>query len=191
MCNFEYPSVVKQTLSRLSVVRRFLWTAIPNVCNNLEQFGKTVSNYIQFRVYLNHFLDFECVYSALYKGNDSYSNGFILSIPNNKFFKMTTSDCVKQCKMETIVFTRWINFVLQSCGRLNLVRDIHCDLSDGVVLVDVMECITGKRIDGAHRNVTLYKQKVENINLIQHFLEKENVELQKEISEYFTFYLTI
>lgn len=86
--------------------------------------------------------------------------------------------------METIVFTRWINFVLQSCGRLNLISDIHCDLSDGVVLVDVLECITGKRIDDAHRNVTLHEQKVENVELIQQFLEKENVELQMKISEY-------
>lgn len=88
--------------------------------------------------------------------------------------------------MEHIVFMRWINFVLQSCGRLNLIRDIHCDLSDGVALIDVLECITGKQIDAAHRDVTLHKHKVENIKLIQHFLENENVELVRETRKYLT-----
>lgn len=96
---------------------------------------------------------------------------------------MSSNDSVKQCKMEHIVFMRWINFVLQSCGRSNLIQNIHCDLSDGVALIEVLECITGKRIDTAHRNVVSHKQKVENITLIQQFLENENVQLISEISK--------
>lgn len=96
---------------------------------------------------------------------------------------MSSSNCVKQCKMEHVVFMRWINFVLQSCGRVYLIRNIHTDLSDGTVLIDVLECITGKQIAAAHRNATLHKQKVENIILIQRFLEVENVELSMKIGK--------
>lgn len=97
---------------------------------------------------------------------------------------MTLVDCDKQNKMEHNVFRRWINFVLQSCGRSNLIRNIHSDLSDGLALIDVLECITGKRIDAAHRILTLDKQRVENITLILQFLECENVELVTEICKY-------
>lgn len=97
---------------------------------------------------------------------------------------MSVSDCVKQSRMEHVVFMRWINFVLQSCGRSNSIKNVHLDLSDGVALIDVLECITGKQIDSAHRNVTLHKQKVENIILVLQFLESENVEMMSEISEY-------
>lgn len=86
--------------------------------------------------------------------------------------------------MEHIVFVRWINFVLQSCGRSKIIKDIHCDLSDGVALIEVLECITGKEIDAAHRNVANHKQKVENILLIKQFLANENVEWLTEISKY-------
>lgn len=86
--------------------------------------------------------------------------------------------------MEHNVFKRWINFVLQSCGRPRLIRNIHSDLSDGLALIEVLECITGKKIDAAHRLVTLHKQRVENIILILQFMEFENVELMTEICKY-------
>lgn len=111
----------------------------------------------------------------------SYSIVLVLTIRNLSF---PNDVFVKQCKMEHIVFMRWINFVLQSCGRSKLIRNIHHDLSDGVALIDVLECITGKQIDSAHRNVTLRIQKIENIILIQQFMENKNVELMTEISEY-------
>lgn len=111
---------------------------------------------------------------------------FLLIISKYKISKLTKIDCDRQQKMEHSVFMRWINFVLQSCGRTHLIRNIHSDLSDGLALIEVLECITGKQIDAAHRIVTLHKQRVENITLILQFLEFENVDLMTEICKYIT-----
>lgn len=86
--------------------------------------------------------------------------------------------------MEYIVFMRWINFVLQSCDCSYTIRNMGSDLSDGLVLIDVLECITGKKINDVHLNAKLHKHKVENIILIKKFLDDENVEMMGEIGKY-------
>lgn len=97
---------------------------------------------------------------------------------------MNPNECFEENKIEPVVFMRWINFVLQSCGRSNSINNIHSDLCDGVILLDVLECITGKQMNAAHRSMTLHEHKIENILLIQQFLEDENVELVTDICKY-------
>lgn len=80
------------------------------------------------------------------------------------------------------VFIRWINFVLASGNRNQSIENL-IDLIDGCTLINVLECLTGKRIDNFHINPNTQTHKNENIQRILQFLDDESVELENEIGE--------
>lgn len=80
-------------------------------------------------------------------------------------------------------FLRWINAILKRKGIS--IENIRSDLADGVVLIALVEYLSGKSFSDYNKQPTQRNQKIENVSLIVHFLAKENVLLNCEIGNYF------
>jgi filamin len=68
-------------------------------------------------------------------------------------------------------FTRWANENLKP-AKVTLV-DIEKDLSDGLKLISLIECLSGKKFQKFNKRPTFRTQKFENVTLSLKFLEKD------------------
>lgn len=72
--------------------------------------------------------------------------------------------------------------MLASASRDQSIESL-ADLADGCALINVLECLTGKRLDRCHADPQTQPQQIENIRRILQFLRDESVELENEIGE--------
>lgn len=70
-------------------------------------------------------------------------------------------------------FTRWINTHL--ADRNLKVEDLTTDLCDGVLLCNLLEIISGKRIRKYNKKPKMFAQKLENLNKCIKFIKKEGI----------------
>ena len=84
----------------------------------------------------------------------------------------------KQIQQTTVV--NWINDRL-SGSKSNysgpVVKDIQEDLKDGLLLVKLMENLTGRKLRGYAKNPSFAVQKLDNINIAFELMKAENVKL--------------
>jgi len=88
---------------------------------------------------------------------------------------MSNSKPVNWFDIQESVFTRWMNDELKT-------RGLHCnamktDLADGVLLVNLMENISGKSLGRYNKHPRLISQKNENLNIALKFIQDSGVKL--------------
>lgn len=72
-------------------------------------------------------------------------------------------------------FLRWINF--QLIPKSKTITDLRYDLSDGNILIELLECIASKSFPAAqHTSGNIRKQKLHRIALVIEHMKAENVE---------------
>eukprot|EP00954_Amorphochlora_amoebiformis_P000989 78032-Amorphochlora_amoeboformis.AAC.1 len=65
-------------------------------------------------------------------------------------------------------FTRWVNDELKLRGLK--VDDVKTDLKDGLMLINLMEIISGKKIGRYNKHPVIIQQKLENLNIALNFM---------------------
>jgi hypothetical protein len=72
-------------------------------------------------------------------------------------------------------FTRWANnFLLE---RMKKIEDLQLDLSDGLILIDLLEVISSKSLGRHNKAPKLRAQKLENTGQCLNFLKNEGIKL--------------
>lgn len=83
-------------------------------------------------------------------------------------------------KIQVTTFTNWTNDRL-SGSKANyggtLVHDLKTDFEDGLLLIRLLENLTGKKIPGIVRNPIFTAQKIANLDLSFEFMRSEGVRL--------------
>jgi filamin len=72
-------------------------------------------------------------------------------------------------------FTRWANNFLSE--RMMKINDIGTDLSDGLLLINLLEIISDKQLQGYNKKPKIRAQKLENTGLALRFLKQEGIKL--------------
>jgi len=73
------------------------------------------------------------------------------------------------------VFTRWANEHLKDRGYH--IEDVGKDLNDGLLLINLLEIISGKSFGRYNRHPVVPFQKIENCQMVIQFVEKEGIKL--------------
>lgn len=77
--------------------------------------------------------------------------------------------------IQTNTFTRWCNDELKKRGFT--ITDIKNDFKDGVLLVNLMEVISGKSLGRYNKHPRIINQKLENLNIALAFIKSEGIKL--------------
>jgi filamin len=72
-------------------------------------------------------------------------------------------------------FTRWCNEHLKARGYF--IKDLKTDLSDGLLLVNLLEIISGKSLGRYNKHPVVPYQKLENCNIAIQFIQSEGLKL--------------
>jgi len=89
----------------------------------------------------------------------------------------------KWVEFQKATFTNWINEVLKN---KHTVDDIQTDFRNGLVLIDLLECISNKKVQGV-KNKSLEMnqyQMRENLDICLQFMKEQNFFLVHDISKY-------
>ncbi|XP_076645907.1 filamin A protein cher isoform X2 [Halictus rubicundus] len=72
-------------------------------------------------------------------------------------------------------FTRWANEKLKVINKR--IDDLECDLSDGLVLISLIEVLAQKRLPRHNQKPTFRSQKLENVSVALKFLEDQGIRI--------------
>lgn len=72
-------------------------------------------------------------------------------------------------------FTRWCNEHLKARGYF--IKDLKTDLSDGLLLINLLEIISGKSLGRYNKHPVVPYQKLENCNIAINFIQSEGLKL--------------
>ncbi|VDD87269.1 unnamed protein product [Enterobius vermicularis] len=74
-------------------------------------------------------------------------------------------------RIQQNTFTRWVNQKLQVANLQ--IANLEADFDDGLILIRLVEILSGKSLGKYSRKVTFRSQKLENISLALNFLERD------------------
>ncbi|XP_076803830.1 neuron navigator 3-like isoform X2 [Clavelina lepadiformis] len=83
----------------------------------------------------------------------------------------------KPREVDRTIYTDWANQHLERTGVKRLIQDLPSDISDGVILADVVHFVCGEQVQLVHSRPRSTKQKVDNINRCLQVLHSHNVTL--------------
>eukprot|EP01121_Diplochlamys_sp_Union-15-3_P010441 TRINITY_DN2930_c0_g1_i1.p1 TRINITY_DN2930_c0_g1~~TRINITY_DN2930_c0_g1_i1.p1 ORF type:complete len:224 (-),score=36.15 TRINITY_DN2930_c0_g1_i1:25-696(-) len=72
-------------------------------------------------------------------------------------------------------FTNWCNHYLSE--RMLKIEDLTTDLSNGIILINLLEILSDKNISGYIKKPSLKLQKIQNLSIALNFLKNEGVKL--------------
>ncbi|XP_031833924.1 filamin A protein cher isoform X4 [Nomia melanderi] len=72
-------------------------------------------------------------------------------------------------------FTRWANEKLKVINKR--IDDLECDLSDGLILISLIEVLAQKRLPRHNQKPTFRSQKLENVSVALKFLEDQGIRI--------------
>lgn len=81
----------------------------------------------------------------------------------------------KQSKSIIEIYTDWANHYLDKLKGSRKINDLQIDLADGIILCDVIEGVTGQKINNIHKKPKTATQMVENIQACLNFLTYKGV----------------
>lgn len=92
-----------------------------------------------------------------------------------KKFEHTLSENAEWKKIQQNTLTKWIN---EHLHKINLqINNIETDLSDGIVLIKLLEVLTNKKLPKYHEQPTFRSHRLENVGVALKFLVQENINI--------------
>jgi len=79
----------------------------------------------------------------------------------------------KAAERQEKIFTDWVNFILKKRGLR--ISSVLKDLEDGLILIQLAELLTGKKVPAYERNPRMMAQQLSNITIALKFFEEHNV----------------
>ncbi len=80
-------------------------------------------------------------------------------------------------KIQQVTFTNWVNDRVSGPKGKNRVTDLQKDLQNGVLLIDLLENLSKKKIPKVVRNPEFTAQKLDNLSMAFKFMLEEKVKL--------------
>ncbi|CAH0746840.1 unnamed protein product [Bemisia tabaci] len=74
-------------------------------------------------------------------------------------------------------YSKWVNHYLEKARSKKLIQDLQADLTDGVLLADVIEAVTSHKVPNINRKPKTATQMCENIQACLCFLEQLGIAL--------------
>lgn len=74
-------------------------------------------------------------------------------------------------------YVAWVNSQLKKRTTTSPVKDLRTDLSNGVLLADLVEIISGEKIENVRLNTRKYQDKQHNVSLILKFLTSKDIKV--------------
>lgn len=74
-------------------------------------------------------------------------------------------------------FTNWFNAQLKRGGHSKMVEDLANDLDNGILLYQLLECISGQKLPRIMTNPRMRLQKIQNLNVCLDFIARSGVRL--------------
>uniref|UniRef100_A0A3B4B1F6 Calponin-homology (CH) domain-containing protein n=1 Tax=Periophthalmus magnuspinnatus TaxID=409849 RepID=A0A3B4B1F6_9GOBI len=81
------------------------------------------------------------------------------------------------------IYTDWANHYLSKSGHRRLIRDLQTDVSDGVLLAQIIQVVANEKIGEIHGSPRSRSQMIENIDACLSFLAAKGVNIQGLSSE--------
>jgi len=91
-------------------------------------------------------------------------------------------------KMQVAVFTSFINYILRQ-NNLQEIINLQWAFRSGVVLIYLLECLSGQKLGDFHVEPTDRLQMMHNLRLCFSFMESQKLEIT-DISKFFTYIMT-
>ncbi|XP_051997601.1 neuron navigator 2 isoform X1 [Xyrauchen texanus] len=79
---------------------------------------------------------------------------------------------------DTQIYTDWANHYLAKSGQKRLIKDLQQDVSDGVLLAEIIQVIANEKIEDINRCPKSRSQMIENIDVCLSFLAAKGVNIQ-------------
>ena len=94
---------------------------------------------------------------------------------SKRFSTNIAQQAQKWAKIQQKTFTNWCNDNLKAVGMS--VRDLSTDLEDGIILIKLVEVLSGRKIGRYHRKVKNKPQKLENVAKALKAIAQDKVQL--------------
>ena len=79
--------------------------------------------------------------------------------------------------LQKATFANWVNERLKSDGKTIKVTDLVDDLQDGIILIRLVETLTGKKIKGHNKEPTLTAHRLDNLELAFKLMQTSGIKL--------------
>ncbi|KAM3876676.1 neuron navigator 2 [Diretmus argenteus] len=79
---------------------------------------------------------------------------------------------------DTQIYTDWANHYLAKSGHKRLIKDLQTDVTDGVLLAEIIQVVANEKIDDINGCPKSRSQMIENINACLSFLAAKGVNIQ-------------
>lgn len=86
---------------------------------------------------------------------------------------------------ESRTFLRWLNSKLKTSSKQTIVSNLQTDLSDGMILVELVEILSGKKIGNKYTKINskLHQHHLDRITFVLDHMSANNVEMFTKIGE--------
>ncbi|KAG7242672.1 hypothetical protein INR49_020045, partial [Caranx melampygus] len=82
------------------------------------------------------------------------------------------------CKNYKVIYTDWANHYLAKSGHKRLIKDLQTDVTDGVLLAEIIQVVANEKIDDINGCPKSRSQMIENIDACLSFLAAKGVNIQ-------------
>ncbi|KAM7405749.1 hypothetical protein PAMP_000176 [Pampus punctatissimus] len=94
-----------------------------------------------------------------------------LRVPARSYSRFT-------CKNYKVIYTDWANHYLAKSGHKRLIKDLQTDVTDGVLLAEIIQVVANEKIDDINGCPKSRSQMIENIDACLSFLAAKGVNIQ-------------
>ncbi|XP_052330706.1 neuron navigator 2-like isoform X8 [Oncorhynchus keta] len=110
---------------------------------------------------------------ALHRQGEGQGKGETTPTPNRSL-----STAVSEDREDPQIYTDWANHYLVKSGRQRLIKDLQQDVTDGVLLAEIIQVVANEKIEDINGYPKSQTQMIENINTCLGFLAAKGVNIQ-------------
>uniref|UniRef100_A0A674A472 Neuron navigator 2 n=1 Tax=Salmo trutta TaxID=8032 RepID=A0A674A472_SALTR len=110
---------------------------------------------------------------ALHRQGEGQGKGETTPTPNKSLSTTESED-----REDPQIYTDWANHYLVKSGRKRLIKDLQQDVTDGVLLAEIIQVVANEKIEDINGYPKSRTQMIENINTCLGFLAAKGVNIQ-------------
>ncbi|XP_036834618.1 neuron navigator 2 isoform X3 [Oncorhynchus mykiss] len=110
---------------------------------------------------------------ALHRQGEGQGKGETTPTPNRSLSTAESED-----REDPQIYTDWANHYLVKSGRQRLIKDLQQDVTDGVLLAEIIQVVANEKIEDINGYPKSQTQMIENINTCLGFLAAKGVNIQ-------------
>uniref|UniRef100_A0A8C9W9C3 Neuron navigator 2 n=1 Tax=Scleropages formosus TaxID=113540 RepID=A0A8C9W9C3_SCLFO len=96
----------------------------------------------------------------------------------NEFSVSSDQLCLNESEKDVMIYTDWANHYLAKSGHKRLIKDLQQDVTDGVLLAEIIQVVANEKIEDINGCPKSRSQMIENIDACLSFLAAKGVNIQ-------------